>query len=117
VDSVALRFTPLDPDHLHAGQVWEDEGGEVSVVLRPYCSASVRGGCSLAKILVRGVERFEGSRYFASRRLVKCVGVDWVEEVVDGQPHMKIVLDHTREWRVVDGVGQTVRGQHVHRED
>jgi hypothetical protein len=105
-----LLFTPLDPDHLHLGQVWKDEDGEVSVVLLPYCSASIRGGSALAQILVQGVTRCEGSRYFASRRLVKCVGVDWVEEVVDGQPHMKLVPDHSREWKVVDGVGQTVRG-------
>jgi hypothetical protein len=105
-----LLFTPLDPDHLHSGQVWEDEGGEVSIVLLPYCSASIKGGSALAKILVLGVERCEGSYYFKSRRLVKCVGVDWVEEVVDGQPHMRSVPDHSREWRIVGGMGQVVRG-------
>jgi hypothetical protein len=110
VDSGDLRFTPLDPDHLHAGQVWADEGGKESVVLLTYCSASIRGGSALAKILERGVERVEGSLYFASRRLVKCVGLDWVEEVIDGKPVMRAVPDHLREWRVIGNVGQTVRG-------
>jgi hypothetical protein len=103
-----LSFTPLDPDHLHEGQVWVGEDGVEATVLVVGCSASRSQypGCAIAKVLVGGGERYVGETFFVGRNLVRCVPVDWVEEVGDGgTPHMIAVPDCSKEWSVVGGWG------------
>lgn len=103
-----LAFTPLDPDHLHEGQVWVDSCGVEAVVLRVYCSASM-SKCphsALVKVRVGRRESFEGTAFFRERKLVRCVPVNWVEVVGEGgNPHMAPVPDYSMEWSVVGGWG------------